>query len=272
MIENLTVIIPLHIFNEEVSELLQRAVNSVNDGVKIILSVKYGLQDIVQELFEKNSNVLVIEANEESFSDFCTLTNLAVENVTTDWFSILEYDDYYTSYWFEDSMKYLYSDKDAKIYLPLVDLYDYNRFKNHEGRSYLGYANEASWASSFSNDLGYIDNECLGTYFNFNLTGGIFHTETFKQVGCLKPNIQMSFWYEFMLRFTSLGHKIYVIPKVGYNHFMNREGSLSVNYANSLTNEEAEYWLDVAKKECHYTECRNVKPFENNQNNNTNKE
>lgn len=261
---DITVIIPLHIFDDDVKRLLQRSIDSVDKSVDVIISTTDKLIESISSFLSNNDKVSVV-ANTNDDSDFCSLVNYAVANhIKTDWFSILEYDDFYMPYWFNVAKKYIYSDKDAKVYLSLVDLYDFDRYEKKQPKSYCGYANEAAWASSFSYDLGYIDNECLQTYFNFNMTGGVFHTDTFKDLGMLKPNIFMSFWYEFLLRATLKKHKIYVIPKIGYNHFIDRENSLSRQIASKIkSQDEGDYWLKVAKQECYYTEHRAVEPFKN---------
>ena len=264
--KNITVIIPLHIYNDKVSELLNKAISSIPSDIENIFIITTKEINENGIYFEKESNRIKIIANETENYDFCSMVNYGVKNVDTDWFSILEYDDYYQNDWFNDANKYLYSEKDAMVYLPLVDLYDFNRFYNNIPRAYCGYANEAPWAQSFSNDLGYIDNESLQVYSNYHLTGAIFHTDTFKKIGMLKPKIKMTFWYEFLLRLTNKKYKVYVIPRVGYLHFIEREGSLSMNYTKEITEkEEIDYWLEAAKSESYYSEERDIKPFEKKQ-------
>ena len=90
------------------------------------------------------------------------------------------------------------------MFLPLEELIDYNK------NNFIGYGNEAPWASSFSNDIGYIDNDCLQQYFDFYLTGGVFNTEDWINQGGLKPSIKISFWYEFLLRITNNNKKVFV--------------------------------------------------------------
>lgn len=261
----MTIIIPLHKFDTDIEWLLMKALMSIKSHTKTIISCHKDIYDTLVKNYSKRDNMTIISCND---SDFCSLVNNAVSHIDTDWFSVLEYDDTYnTDIWFKNMELYLYSNKDAKVYLPLVDLFDYEKMNNTDNPSsyYCGYANEAAWASSFSDELGYIDNECLQSYFNFNMTGGIFHTDTFKEIGMLKPNIFMAFWYEFLLRITNKKHRIYVIPKIGYNHFIERNGSLSKEISSSLSSpNEGEYWLNVAKQESYYTECRAVESYKNN--------
>lgn len=259
--QDLSIIIPVHEFNNEVKELLDSAIQSCENN-QIYISTTNAIANDLKNIYSKNKNIFY--SIENNNTDFCSLINKAVQDVKTKYFSILEYDDVYTSIFFKYAEKYIHSDVGAEVYLTFVDLYDFNKMKDDIKKSYRGYANEAPWALSFSNELGYIDKECLETYFNFNLTGGIFNTETFIKIGMLKPNIKMSFWYEFMLRLTNKDYKIYVIPKVGYIHFLKRENSLSEYYSQNISQEEGDYWFNIAKTEYFYTEHRNIMPFKNN--------
>ena len=264
---DMTIIIPLHKFDTDIEWLLMKALMSIKSHTKTIISCHKDIYDTLVKNYSKRDNMTIISCND---SDFCSLVNNAVSHIDTDWFSVLEYDDTYnTDIWFKNMEMYLYSNKDAKVYLPLVDLFDYEKMNNTDNPSsyYCGYANEAAWASSFSNELGFIDNDCLQTFFNFNMTGTAIHTDTFKKVGMLKPNVFMTFWYEFMLRLTKQGHKMYVIPFVGYNHYVNRKGSLSVTCNEKLESaDEGEYWIKVAKEECTHIKMRPIKPYEKKEN------
>ena len=129
------------------------------------------------------------------------------------------------------------------VFMPLEDITDFNNGK------YIGFGNEAAWASSFSNEIGYVDNECLQNYFDFYVTGSIFNKADWNEVGGLKPLIKISFWYEWLLRLTNKSKKVYVIPKVGYNHSLGRSGSLVETYKSTVSKEESEWWFDLAKRE-----------------------
>ena len=52
------------------------------------------------------------------------------------------------------------------------------------------------------------------------------------------------------------GKKIYVIPKVGYYHTANRPGSITMNYVDTMTEREADWWIDLAKKEYFFPQDR----------------
>lgn len=181
--------------------------------------------------------------------DFCSQINVAVEKVETEYFSILEFDDIYTDNWFKMAHDYFYTNESVSLFLPINVLTD----TDHK---HFQYVNEIIWSGSFSNDIGFIDFDCLQSYSAFNLTGGIFNTEDFKKIGGFKPSIKVAFNYELLLRMTKKELKVYVVPKEGYIHVIGRKDSLTDEYNKTLTDEEVRKWFDLAKTEYMFTEDR----------------
>ena len=250
--KDITVIIPVHEHNDFVKSLLNRAIVSVPSEYKIVISTS--LEVDFSYLTEEYSNVTILTNSAKN--DFCSLVNYAVNEIDTKWFSILEFDDEYTNIWFNNVEKYIEYNPEISVFLPLEELIDFNQNK------FIGYGNEAPWASSFSNEIGYIDNDCLQQYFDFYLTGAIFNTEDWKTYGGLKPSIKISFWYEFLLRITNKGKKVFVIPKLGYKHYVDRENSLYDIYRKTIDEKESTWYFELAKQECFYIQDRN-KTYEN---------
>ena len=91
----------------------------------------------------------------------------------------------------------------------------------------------------------------------FLLTGSIFNTADWREVGGLKPSVKITFWYEWLLRATNKNKVVYVIPKVGYNHHLGRKNSLVEYYKENMGNEETQWWFDLAKREYFFKEDRN---------------
>lgn len=252
---DILVIIPLHKFDKEVEPLLKDAVNSVPSDFDIVLSVSNTIVNDVSKVLKDNKNVTV--KSTES-TDFPTLVNNAVSDEYK-WFSILEYDDEYTPIWFNNVRTYIDFKPETSVFLPMEDLVDFNT------KEYAGIGNEAPWASSFSNEIGYIDLDCLQNFFEFYLTGGVFNTSDWKEIGGLKTNIPVYFWYEFLLRLTNKGKSVFVIPKVGYVHYLGRKDSLLETYKSSISEDEARYWMNMAKKEYFFNPNnaeREIKPYE----------
>ena len=245
--EELVVIIPMNEFGDENVKLLNNAVNSVPNNVRVILSVpnktnEHDLKDVINRI------QLIQNTDGESFTE---LVNAAVEAIDEKWFSILEFDDTYTNIWMNNVKKYIEFMPETSVFMCLEDITDFNTSQ------YIGFGNSEAWASSFSNEIGYIDNDCLQNYFDFYLTGAIFNTSDWKEVGGLKPSIKVTFWYEWLLRATNKGKKVFVIPKVCYNHKLGRKNSLVEIYKETVNEEESQWLFELAKKEMFYKEDRN---------------
>ena len=237
--KDLVVIVPMHEFGKENIELLNKAVESVPEGLKVILSVKKGVDG---RTLKGISNRLTVLAESDGDS-FVELVNTAVDNIEEKWFSILEFDDTYTPIWLDNAKKYVEFMPEISVFMFLEDITDFNNGK------YIGFGNAEAWASSFSNEIGYIDNDCLQNYFDFYLTGSIFNVKDWQEIGGLKAQIKLTFWYEFLLRLTNKSKKVFVIPKVGYNHALNRNGSLVSIFRESMSDKEIEFNFDLAKRE-----------------------
>ena len=248
--KELGIIIPMHEFGKENIELLKKAVASIPEDMPVCLSVPKGTKP---SQFNDIPKVALVRSTEDG-TTFAELVENGVKafnnNPDVKWFSILEFDDTYTPIWLANVKKYIEFMPETSVFMCLEDITDFNNGK------YIGFGNEAAWASSFSNEIGYIDNDCLQNYFDFYLTGSVFNIKDWLEVGGLKPSIKITFWYEWMLRATSKGKKIFVIPKVGYNHTLGRESSLVETYKKEIDKEETQWWFDLAKRESYFKEDR----------------
>jgi hypothetical protein len=119
------------------------------------------------------------------------------------------------------------------------------------------------WAYGFTEKQGFLDNEVLLDYQNYQTSGGLYKTSVIKENGSFKENIKLTFSYEFLLRLTHNGVKIMSVPKIGYKHLNLREDSLFWLYKNDenskLKENEVKFWLDTAKKEFFFKNKRDVK-------------
>ena len=52
-------------------------------------------------------------------------------------------------------------------------------------------------------------------------------------------------------------YDVFVIPKVGYFHFINRPDSLTAEYHRTMTQEEGAWWIKLAGQEYHFKKDRN---------------
>ena len=244
--KELVVIIPMNEFGKENIELLNKAVESVPSELNVLLSVPNGTDGKKLKGISDRLDVV----SESEGSSFAELVNAAINTIEEKWFSILEFDDTYTPIWYDNAKKYIEFMPSTSVFMYLEDITDFNDGK------YIGFGNEAAWASAFSNEIGFIDNDCLQNYFDFYMTGSIFNTADWKEVGGLKPSIKITFWYEWLLRATNKNKTVYVIPKVGYNHKLGRKGSLIEIYKSTIDQEETQWWFDLAKREMYYKKDR----------------
>lgn len=247
--ENLTVIIPIiKLDNEEQKTLFVEALSSVDDSNIIVVGDADALSSISD--VKANKMFMTIE-NKTGETNYAAQVNFAVKKVNTDYFTVLEYDDKFSPIWFTNLKTYIDNDtEDTFAFMPLTEIVDYTT------KMPFGYSNEAVWATSFSDKLGYYDTQALEQYLNFNASGAAFKTDDFKKLGMLKPSMKLVFWYEFLLRALYKGKNMFVIPKVGYYHIPNRPGSITNNYAENMSEKEADWWIDLAKKEYYFAQDR----------------
>lgn len=250
--EEIVVIIPVHEYDTDVKNMLSAAIESVKNK-KICISCSKEIKKGIEKDFE----LPLMFATEAKNNSFQSLVNAGVKFLNKNkynWFSVLEFDDTYTPYWFDEVERYFSANPDVSVFMPLTHLVKQN---GEEKVMFLGYGNEAPWASAFSNEIGFVDFEVLSNYFDFYLTGSVINVSDFITVGCLKESMKLVFWYEFLLRLTNKEKKVYVVPKVGYTHLVDRKNSLFDIYKNTLDKEETEWWYDLAKQECYFLKDRN---------------
>lgn len=257
--DKISIIIPVHEYNAEVSGYLTKAIASIveniNNGGTGLSTVMVGppsiadsLQDMVSYWIHNGYKDISVLVNKGA-TDFCSQVNYAATEITDDYFSILEFDDIYAPKWFKMARDYYFSNEFVSVFLPVNVQHDVKK-------TVWQYCNEVVWATSFSNELGFIDFDCLQNYSMFNLTGAIFNRKDFIKIGKLKPSIRVAFWYEFLLRLTSNNLSAFVVPKEGYTHIIGREGSLTKEYEVTLTDDEIIKWFEVAIREYRFKKDR----------------
>lgn len=252
----ITVIVPVHKIGEDYSEMLKNAINSIgefHDDINLLIVCPPELKNkILTEVPTLHKEEIIV--NNES-TDFCTQVNKGIENSKTEWFTILEMDDEFKRVWFTSMDEYMNTFKDVDVFLPIV------KDVNVEGK-FLSFTNESTWAYGFTNEQGYLDNEVLMDFQNYQISGGLYKTQVIKDNGMLKDNIKLTFGYEFLLRLTQNNRKIFTVPKIGYQHVNFREESLFWSYKNNestkLSEKEVKFWVETAKKEFFFKNKRDV--------------
>lgn len=261
MDNKLTVIIPIHKLNNDEKDYFAKAIGSIKQQselpTKIMLVIPKDdkiKKDLENFKYDDSIKDIITIIENDGETDFCSQINFGITKVETEWLSILEIDDEYSKIWFSNFKKYSEFYDDVDSFLPIV------LDANVDGK-FLHFTNEPVWAKDFSDKLGFLDNDSLLNYPNFQLSGGIYRKDAFKSVGGLKPSIKLQFVYEFFLRMTYYDKKIMTIPKVGYKKTNMRVGSLFHEYyigENKIDPLESKWWFNTAKKECYFKQDRGI--------------
>lgn len=260
------IIIPVHEYNADVKSLLTRCLESVKEMAinakdsniltDVVIVGPALPSDEIMELvaWEDKFNSFIVADNNGEAVDFCSQVNFAVNGpCRNDYFMVVEFDDMVTPKWLTMAVPYIEKRKKISVFLPLVELYDIN-----DASVPTGYVNEIAWSSSFAqNELGSLDLEALKEYCNFNLTGAIIKKDDFVKAGGLKTSMKLSFNYELLMRMANLYGSVFVIPKVGYYHFIGRPDSLTHSYHTTMTQQEGAWWITLAGQEYHFKKDRN---------------
>lgn len=243
--KDITFIFPVFELNKEENlEGFNEALKSLGKSKNVIVVGSKEDLDLV-----KAKKVTKVENTTGDLS-YSNQVMLAVKEVKTEYFSVIEQDDTVVEKWYEYLSEYSTPEfEDVFAFLPLTEVTDNGEI--------IGYANEAFWASSFSEKLGYLDISAMEDYLDFNVSGAVFKTHEFLALGGLKTSMKLTFWLEFILRALYKEKKMFVVPRVGYFHKANREGSLLDTYSKTMSDKEVEFWLDLAKKEYYFPQDRN---------------
>ena len=257
---NVSVILPVSSSNvRDFDSLFERSIQSIkNQTVKIneliiVHSQDETLKNKLDSIDFENINVVKIENTGDT--DFSSQVNLGVKNATSKWVSVLEFDDEYSAIWFKNVKRFEESYPEVDTFLPLV-------VDTDDKGVFAGFTNEATFAVSINTEMGYLTNDLLLNYQNFQTSGMVIKKSVFEDNGGFKPSIKLTFVYEFLLRLTYNSVKIMTIPRIGYKHTNMREGSIFWNYKFSderISDTEVSFWLETAKKEYFFTTDRNIK-------------
>jgi glycosyltransferase involved in cell wall biosynthesis len=198
-------------------------------------------------------NVIKLAWTEEP--NYMSQINYGVKNSNSKWVSLFEFDDEYSTIWFNNVEKYSKAYPDVDAFLPIV-------VDTDQMGKFVGFTNEATFAANFSTEMGILSNETLQDYQNFQTSGMVIKKSALVDNGLFKSSIKLTYGYELFLRLTYNSVKIMSIPKIGYKHTNLRDGSIFWNYKNgddALAPDEVKFWIDSAKKEYFFTNDRAIK-------------
>lgn len=269
---DLSVIIPVHeLGTDKTVNRLKEALASISDReqqrtVKEVIVVyapeaKEKIEVIESNIKEINPTISVKFILNEGKTTFQSQLKLALDSVTTKYFSYLEYDDKYHNIFLKyvdlylsnvESMKSL--DEEVINFFPLSVLVN-----NDNNDAFVRYGNELCWHNNkeLIEVMGELTPQTLFNVSNFNISGGVFETEPFKEVGGFKENMKLTFSYEYLLRATDNGHRFINIPKLCYIHRLRQDSMFGI-YERELDTPEISFWYDTAKKEYFFKEDREI--------------
>lgn len=257
---NLSVILPIksalmksfdHYFEKAIKSL---QVQMVGFNELIIVHTKEeNLVNILKSYDFGDLNVKLVEFDGDA--NYQKQINLGIESASSEWISFFEVDDEYANIWFKNVLKYAESYPDVDAFLPIVVDVDSKDV-------FAGFTNEATFAANFTQEMGYLNNDTLLDYQNFQTAGMVVKKSKLDEIGPMKPSMKLTFVYEFLLRLTYFTARVMTIPKLGYKHTSMREGSIFWNYKNGenvMSENEVKFWISTAKKEYFFVEDRNIK-------------
>lgn len=268
---NITVVIPVHKFDKALSEYYTIALNSIRVQEKIgderpKVLVVYAAELENDELFKselaRTDDKLSIEyIKNEGKTDFQSQVNLGVSKVETDYFTILEADDEFSTTFFYRMEEHIADEtySEADLLLPII----VEVYTNQNG---VKFTNESTWSKQLIGEngtLSYLNINALNQYVDYKVSGGVFKKDSYEAIGGLKSNIKLTFNFELLLRMVNNGDIIKTINRIGYKHVINREGSLFTEYANPESEDflplpERKFWFDTAKKESSFFTDREI--------------
>ena len=240
-------------------EYFEKAIASINSqpvGIEELLIVHTSEESLVEFLNGYDFGDLnVTKLLWDKTPNYCEQVNYGVKNSKGSWISLFEFDDEYSSIWFKNVAKYIDAYPKAQIFLPVV-------VETDEKGIFAGFTNEATFAANFTQEMGFLTNETLQDYQNFQTAGSVIKKSVIEDFGGFKSSIKLTFVYEFLLRLTYNSVSIMTIPKLGYKHTNMREGSIFWNYKfgeEKMIEDEVSFWIQTAKKEFFFIEDRNIK-------------
>lgn len=199
---------------------------------------------------------------------FNNVFNEAVENDYKT-FSIVERNDIVGLNWYSNAKTYLTELPETDMLFPIIRSTVNGAFSNN--------SNEAPWAEGMAEEAGKVDLNLL-TRFNCMLpAGAVFRVEGIKEESeeidgrfyPMKESMKLSHYYEFLMRMVYLDLTVISIPRIGYETRVSTSGSFN-HYSckipqnlvqiplenGGLVPEEAQFWMDLAKKELFFDEDR----------------
>jgi glycosyltransferase involved in cell wall biosynthesis len=256
----LSIILPIKSSKaKDFEDYFNKAITSIKDqqvGVEELVIVHTQEESLVTFLDGYDfGDINVTKLLWDKTPNYSEQVNYGIKNSKGKWISLFEFDDEYSSIWFKNVLKYTEAYPEVQMFLPVV-------VETDEKGVFAGFTNEATFAANFTQEVGYLTNDTLQNYQNFQTAGSVFKKEIIEDFGGFKPSIKLTFIYELLLRLTYNSVSIMTIPKLGYKHTNMREGSIFWNYKygeSVMSEDEVKFWIQTAKREYFFVEDRTIK-------------
>ena len=255
----ITIIIPIHKFTVETKKIFhERTLSSlekfIREDTKIMIVCPNGVKEQI------TTDLDIEYVINEGTTDFQSQINLGAKSTTTEYFSVLEFDDTLPNSAYLDTAKqYITKSPDVSVFMPICgQVEDRNgeicfvTFSNVNSFSKMYFLKEKENPEIYKK-YGKIDFEFMESYENISIDGCIIKTSDFISLGGLKKSIDIAFNFEFFLRLASQNKKIVIIPKLGYAHLIDRKDSLFDIFETTKTKNDIANSVELAKKEYHFT-------------------
>ena len=262
---NISIIIPIHEYNEVVVGYLDKAIESIikqegSDLPEVVVVYAAAIEEKIKSYFNfditipKENYPVITYVKNEGNTNYQSQVNLGVENISSDYFTVLEFDDEISTTYLKNGSKYIESYSDIDVFLTMM-------IEVNEKGEGMKVTNEIVWAQQFvgeNGEMGYLNANALKQYTDFKLSGAIIKKSEFKNIGGYKSNIKLAFMYEFLLRALNNACKVYSIPKIGYKHLSSRENSLFDGYLKTMSVPERKFWFETAVNEANFMNDRTI--------------
>lgn len=236
---NISIIVPLNNYNEEIEKYLKRGFDTIDKNFSVIVIGDSDTVSKAKTFITNNFKELKVKYIKNKNTNFAEQINKATLECDTEYFVVLEFDDMFTDI-FNDVMQVEIKDDSKSIIIP------FNEYVSPD-EVFLSFGNEIAWDAAYSDDmLGHLSIEGLKTYKDFNVTGALIKTEDYIEVGGLKENMDIAMWYEFLLRSIHYGKNVYVTPRVCYRHTILRKESFFEQSKKRLTSNDVVKLIDKA--------------------------
>lgn len=219
----------------------------------------------------RDLNFKLVETESDTFQKiFNESLNYAIAN-KYEWFSVVEADDVVDVKWYHNFSVYEKAKGNVDGFVPLT--------REISNGVFTGFFNEACWVEGLAETAGYFDLSLLTRFSCMNVTGTVFKTESIKRFSIvtkkqiadtetdyytvMKESLKVEYIYEFVLRMIYKDLKFFSVPRVGYEHRIDRPTPV-VDYftsklprdivgrpeiAGGLTPDEHTFWKNLVKKE-----------------------